>query len=89
MLHEGGFTIAGSGDKDLQFLDRRKRAIGNVPAVVDLASDEYRPTLLALENDLPRDAAVNACGWDGDPIDTDEILDDLLSQSAPEILCNA
>ncbi|MEO5769078.1 MAG: DUF222 domain-containing protein [Polyangia bacterium] len=75
MLHEGGFIIAGSGDNDLQFLDRRKRVIGNVPGVVDLTSDEYRPTLLALENDLPRDAAVNACGWDGDPIDTDEILD--------------
>lgn len=89
LLHEGGFTIAGSGDNELEFLDRRKRVIANVPAVVDLTSDECRPTLLALERDLPTDADVNACGWDGDPIDDDEILDGLLSLSASEILCKA
>lgn len=86
LLHEGGFSVARGGDNELQFLDRRKRVILNVPAVLDLTSGDYRPTLLALAGNLPADADVNACGWDGDAVDYDEILDDLLCLSASQIV---
>jgi hypothetical protein len=72
LLHEGGFNVRRRPeDGELEWLDPRGLRIPDVPEA-DRSGDQEAPNLLALAGHgvhLPVDAEVNACGWDGDPVD--------------------
>jgi hypothetical protein len=77
LVHEGGFRVRRDlGSGTLEWFDPRGRPIPDVPSPV-LAAD-LTPNLLALGERgvaLPLDANVNACGWDGDPVDYEAVFD--------------
>jgi hypothetical protein len=77
LVHEGGFRLRRDSESGaLEWFDPRGRPIPDVPSP-GLAADQ-RPSLLALGERgvaLPLDVSVNACGWDGDPVDYEAIFD--------------
>jgi hypothetical protein len=79
LVHEGGFRVRRDLESGaLEWFDPRGRPIPEVPSP-GLAADQT-PSLLALGEQgvaLPLDAGVNACGWDGDPVDYEAVFDTL------------
>jgi hypothetical protein len=79
LVHEGGFRVRRDPESGaLEWLDPRGRPIPAVPSP-GLRPDQT-PSLLALGERgiaLPLDANINACGWDGDPLDYEAIFDAL------------
>jgi hypothetical protein len=77
LVHEGGFRVRRElGSGALEWFDPRGRPIPDVPSP-GLAADQT-PSLLALGERgvaLPLDVNVNACGWDGDPVDYEAVFD--------------
>jgi hypothetical protein len=77
LVHEGGFRVRRAlGTGALEWFDPRGRPIPDVPSP-GLAADQT-PSLLALGERgvaLPLDANLNACGWDGDPVDYESVFD--------------
>jgi hypothetical protein len=78
LVHEGGFRVRRAPESGaLEWSDPRGRPIPNVPSP-GLAGQT--PSLLALGERgvaLPLDANVNACGWDGNPVDYEAVFDTL------------
>jgi hypothetical protein len=79
-VHEGGFGVRRDpGSGALEWFDPRGRRIPNVPSPG--LADDQTPSLLALGERgvaLPLDADVNACGWDGNPVDYESVFDTLV-----------
>jgi hypothetical protein len=79
LVHEGGFRVRRDPESGaLEWFDPRGRPIPEVPSP-GLAGQT--PSLLALGERgvaLPLDANVNACGWDGDPVDYEAVFDTLV-----------
>jgi hypothetical protein len=80
LVHEGGFRVRRDPESGaLEWFDPRGRAIPDVPSP-GLAADQT-PSLLTLGErgvTLPLDASVNACAWDGDPVDYEAVFDTLV-----------
>jgi Domain of unknown function (DUF222)/HNH endonuclease len=80
LVHEGGFRVRRDLESGaLEWFDPRGRPIPAVPSR-GLAADQT-PSLLALGERgiaLSLDANINACGWDGDPLDYEAIFDALV-----------
>jgi hypothetical protein len=77
LVHEGGFRLCRDPESGaLEWFDPRGRPIPHVPSP-GLAPGQT-PSLLALGERgvaLPLVANVNACGWDGDPVDYESVFD--------------
>jgi HNH endonuclease len=80
LVHEGGFRVRRDPESGaLEWFDPPGRPIPHVPSP-GLAADQT-PSLLALGERgiaLPLDANINACGWDGVPLDYEAIFDALV-----------
>ena len=81
LVHEGGFTVERSSGGDLLFRDPRGRLIERAPGLPAL--DE--PGLASLEAlheraGLRIDAETGMPGWDGDAIDHEWALDQVIRQ---------
>lgn len=99
LLHEGGFSIRRQSG-EIQFLDACGRLVPDSPPVATKASvDEGSgdsSVILAPEGGLPANPEVNVCGWDGDPVDYEAVVDHLLPAevratalgSPPVVPCN-
>ncbi len=80
LVHEGCFRVRRAPESGaLEWFDPRGRPIPDVPSPGLVA--HQTPSLLALAERgiaLPLDANVNACGWDGDPVDYEAVFDTLV-----------
>jgi hypothetical protein len=80
LVHEGGFRAQRDPRSGaLEWFDPRGRPIPNVP--LPCHAGDQAPSLLALGERgvaLPLDANVNACGWDGSPVDYESVFDTLV-----------
>jgi len=80
LVHEGGFRVRRDPESGgVEWSDPRGRSIPNVPSP-GLAADQT-PSLVGRGERgvaLPLDPNVNACGWDGDPVDYEAVFDTLV-----------
>jgi hypothetical protein len=72
LLHEGGFTRTLTSDRTASFFTADGREISAVPDV---------PATPIAPPPTIDDAQANLCGWDGEPVDYDDVVDAMCAAS--------